>query len=164
MLKRISTIIFSVVTIFVMGQSKIDYKKPGAPIPPFAVQSLSGNTIINSSLVKGRPVIIMLFSPQCDHCQHALDSLRGMTALFRKTQLLPAVEARNKPLLKDFMIKNGFDKVPLFRNAGSDNGSLVYNIYSYGLLPQFNIYNEQHKLVKTFTGNFPMDSLRMFIK
>ncbi len=108
--------------------------------------------------------MLMIFSPQCDHCERMLDTLKGMAGNFKKTQLLLVCEARNKGFLKDFVKKTELAKYPAFGNAGWDGGNLIYDLYTYQLLPQVNVYGANHKLVRTFTGVFPMDSLRQFIQ
>jgi hypothetical protein len=151
-------------TVFAsLAQSGMDYKTKGAPLPPFSLEKANGSLITNKVLQKGKPVLLMIFSPQCDHCEHTIDSLRNMPGSFAHMQLLLVTEARNKPELKGFLKKTGLDASPAFRNLGLDKSNLIPYIYTYQLLPQFNIYDAKHKLVKSFAGNFPLDSLRMFI-
>jgi hypothetical protein len=145
------------------AQPRVDFKVKGAPMPPFSLEKANGSTITNKVLQKGKPVLLMIFSPQCEHCEHTIDSLKNMTGSFAHTQLLLVTEARNKPELKGFLKKTGLDTSRVFRNVGLDKSNLIPYIYTFQLLPQFNIYNAQHKLVKSFAGNFPLDSLRMFI-
>ena len=146
------------------AQVRQDYRKKGAPIPPFIIQQLNGKQFSNSVLKPGKPVLLAIFSPQCDHCALALDTLQHFGAKLNNTRIILVTEARNKPHLKEFLTTHGFDTVAAFRQAGIDKGNLIYDIYTYGLLPQFNIYNAQHKLVKSFSGTFPMDSLKMFLR
>lgn len=141
-----------------------DYKKKGSPIPPFVIEQPDGRLINHTLLQKGKPAVIAIFSPQCDHCAAMLDTLRAMAPLFRNRQLVLVTEARNKDFMKDFLSKHGYDKEPLYRNIGWDKGNLIYFLYTYALLPQFNVYDANHKLVKTFTGAFPLDSLRMVLR
>ena len=163
MKKGIAVILYLLLVFPAIAQPKTDYRKKGAPIPPFVIEQLNGRLLTNAILEKGKPVIVVIFSPQCDHCANALDTLKGMDAALKNTQLILLTEAVHKPFLKDFLVKHSYDKDPLFKNTGLDKGNLVYYIYTYGLLPQFNMYNAQHRLVKTFTGIFPMDSLKMFL-
>lgn len=150
------------VTVSGLAQSRVDYKKTGAPIPPFAIKRTNGKVVSNAVLQKGKPVLVAIFSPECEHCERALDTLHQDTAL-KSIQAIWVTQAVHEAKLKPFMIRTGFDKDPLFRNMGTEQSNLVFSIYTYGLLPQFNVYSRQHKLVKTFTGIFPLDSLKMYL-
>jgi thiol-disulfide isomerase/thioredoxin len=163
MKKGLALVFCLMLCAFAGAQTRPDYRKKGAPVPPFIIEQANGKQFGNSVLKPGKPVLIAIFSPQCDHCSLALDSLQHFGKRLDKTQVVLVTEARNKPELKKFLKDQGFDTVAAFRQAGIDKGNLIYDIYTYGLLPQFNIYNAQHKLVKSFTGNFPLDSLKMFL-
>ena len=163
MKRGIAAIFCVLLACSVIAQPKVDYRKKGASIPPFVIEQLNGRLLTNSILKKGKSVVLVIFSPLCDHCATALDTLQRFGESLKNTQLILLTEAFNKPDLQNFLPTHGFDKEPLFKNIGLDRGNLVSYIYTYGLLPQFNVYNTQHKLVKTFTGIFPMDSLKMFL-
>ncbi len=141
-----------------------DYKKIGAALPPFALQTVAGKVITNASLPKGKPTVVMIFSPQCDHCERAMDTLSTLQPGIRSTQFVCVVEPRNADLLGPFMKRSGFDTTALFRRTGVDKGNLIYFLYRQVLLPQYNVYSAGGKLLKTFTGNTPIDSLRMYLK
>lgn len=140
-----------------------DFKSKGAAIPPFVLEKTNGTTFTNTVLKPGKPVMLMIVSPGCDHCEHMIDSIKHFLPRMTNTQVVLVTEARNKPNLADFMKKTGMDKMPLFKNAGYDKSNLIYFIYSSNLLPQINFYNSQHKLVRSFSGTFPVDSLKPFI-
>jgi spore coat protein CotF len=145
------------------AQTNVDYKATGAAMPIFVLEKANGKMITNQTLQKNKPVVMMIFSPQCEHCEHTIDSLKTMTDRFARTQLVMITEARNQPELKGFLKKTGLDTARVFKNLGMDRSNLIPYIYTYQLLPQFNIYNAKHKLVKSFAGNFPLDSLRMYL-
>lgn len=145
-------------------QAAVNYRKPGAAVPSFRLNRPAGGTVTNKVLRPGRPFMFLIFSPQCDHCAEALDSLRSVPELQPETDLVLVVEARNKPYLKAFMTKHRFDTVSQFRNIGFDSGRLIANIYNYGMLPQFSIYNNKHRFVRSFSGIFPLDSLRPYLR
>lgn len=164
MKKMLGILLLSLPTVLLSAQPKVNYKKAGAAIPPFVLEQPNGQPLTNTALKAGKPLLLMIFSPDCEHCAMKLDTLKGLTGIFKTTQMLLVTELRNKPNLNSFLKKKGFDKVPLFRKAGLDRGDLISNIYTYQLLPQYNFYNAKGRLVKTFTGNAPVDSLRMYIR
>ncbi len=141
-----------------------DYRKAGAGVPAFVLNRPAGGTVTNKVLRPGKPFMFLIFSPQCEHCALALDSLRRVPEFRPETDLVLVVEARNKPYLADFMTKHGFDTVAEFRHIGFDSGRLISQIYNFGMLPQFSIYNARHKFVRSFSGIFPLDSLKPYLR
>lgn len=140
-----------------------DFKKTGSGIPPFVLEKVDGTTFDNSILKPGRPVMVMIVSPGCDHCEHMIDSMKQFFPKFKNTQIVLATEMRNKPNLKDFMKKTGLTANPLFRYAGYEKSNLIFFIYNSNMLPQINFYNSKHKLVKSFGGSFPIAEIEQYI-
>ena len=148
-----------------VAQKEVDYKKKGAPLPPFKLELTKKDEVVtNAHLKAGKPVMMMIFSPECDHCEHMIDSLKGISDMFKTTQLVLVAEARNKEHMKKFTAKTGISGLPLFQNIGVDKSNLIYYVYTQKILPQINFYDSKFKLVKTFDGNYPLDSVKMFIK
>jgi len=147
-----------------MVPNQPDYRKIGAPLPPFVLQKTTGGAFTNTNLKPGKPVMMMIFSPQCEHCAYTIDSIKNNAALFKNTQLVLVAEDRNKQYMKGFISKVNIGANPLFKNIGTERGNLVYYIYNYQILPQVNFYNSNNKLEKSFTGTAPFDSLKMYIK
>lgn len=143
---------------------QLAYRKKGAPIPPFVLEKTLGGTLTNTNLKKGKPVMMMIFHPLCDHCNWVIDSLKHNQSLFQNTQLVLVAEDRNKEYMKGFIEKAGLKDNVLFKNIGTERGNLIYYIYTYELLPQVNFYDKNYKLVHSFTGKAPFDSLKMFIQ
>ena len=147
-----------------MVPNQPDYRKIGAPMPPFVLQKTAGGTFTNTNLKPGKRTMLMIFSPQCEHCAYTIDSLKRNAAMFKNTQFVLVAEDRNKQYMKDFIRKADIGSHPLFKNTGTEKGNLIYYIYNYQVLPQVNFYNSNNKLEKSFTGTAPFDSLKMYIK
>ena len=147
-----------------MVPNQPDYRKIGAPMPPFVLQKTAGGTFTNTNLKPGKRTMLMIFSPQCEHCAYTIDSLKRNAAMFKNTQFVLVAEDRNKQYMKDFIRKADIGSHPLFKNTGTEKGNLIYYIYNYQVLPQVNFYNRNNKLEKSFTGTAPFDSLKMFIR
>ena len=143
---------------------KPDYRKPGAALPPFRLQNEKGAFITNNNLAPNKPVVIMIFSPECDHCVHFLDSIRTIAPAFHKYQTILVTEKRHDEEFKKWRKEKGIDIGSLFQYSGWDISNLIYFIYTYKMLPQINIYNSKQKLVHSFASSFPLDSLKMYIK
>lgn len=145
-------------------KEQLMYRKKGAPIPPFVLEKTMGGTFTNTKLKPGKPVMLMIFHPLCDHCNYVIDSLKKYESSFKNTQLLLVAEDRNKDYMKDFIEKTGIRDNVLFKNIGTEKGNLIWYLYTYEILPQVNFYDKNYKLVHSFTGKAPFDSLKMFIQ
>ncbi|HRO42608.1 MAG TPA: redoxin domain-containing protein [Flavipsychrobacter sp.] len=145
-------------------KEQLAFRKKSAPIPPFLLQKSSGGVMTHTQLKPEKPVMLMIFHPLCDHCNYVIDSLKKYQPLFKNTQLVMVAEDRNKEYMKAFIDKTGIKDNVLFKNIGTEKGNLIYYLYTYEVLPQVNFYDKNHKLVHSFTGKAPFDSLKMFIK
>lgn len=152
------------VSIASFGQQKIDYKKRGAPIPEFYINRTDGGYIIPSQLKKGKPVMIMIFSPECDHCGHMVDSLKMIRKQFKTTQLILVAEERNKKLMEGFIEHEDIKEDALFKNIGTNKGELIAAIYTNKILPQITFYDANHKLVKILDGNYTLEDVKRYVK
>ncbi len=145
------------------AQDRTDYRVKGAPIPRFVIEPVKGGVFTNTVLKPGKPVLLVIFSPQCEHCERALDTLKGMGARLKGTQIVLVTQPIHQPQMSGFLEKSGLGKNPAFRNMGVDRSNLIYSIYAQDMLPQFNIYDSKHRLVRTFSGIFPLDSLKPYL-
>lgn len=155
---------FMVCSGIAFAQQPTEYQKKGAPLPKFIIEKTAGGTFTNANLNPGKPVMVMIFGPECDHCEHMVDSLKNIASMFKNTQLVMVAEDRNKKYMDAFIKKTGIASIPLFKNIGTNKGELIFAIYTYKVLPQITFYDGKHKLVKIFDGNYPLDSVKMFIK
>ncbi|MBS1782903.1 MAG: redoxin domain-containing protein [Bacteroidetes bacterium] len=146
------------------NKEQLNYRKKGARIPPFVLEKTLGGTFTNINLKPNKPVMLMIFHPLCEHCSYTFDSLRKYKSQFKNTQLVMVAEDRNKDYMKGFIKKMNLKNEPLFQNIGTEKGNLIYYLYTYEVLPQVNFYDKNYKLIQTFTGRSPFDSLKMFIQ
>jgi hypothetical protein len=149
--------------VSVTAQQKIDFKKKGSPLPNFYLQRTDGGYLIPGHLKKGKPIMVMIFSPECEHCGHVTDSLKQMRTLFKNTQIVMVAEERNKHLMKGFVEHEALKNDPLFKNIGVDN-NLIIALYTNEILPQLIFYDAHHKLVKIFDGQYKLEEVKPYIK
>ena len=147
------------------AQQKVDYTKKGAPMPNFYVNRTDGGYVIPSLLKKGAAVLIMMFSPECEHCAHTIDSLKSIRSLFKTTQILLVAEERHKDLMQGFIEHENLKDDPLFKYIGTNKGELIAAIYTNKILPQLNFYDANHKLVKILDGNeYHLEDVKKYAK
>lgn len=149
---------------FPLFAQKTDYKKPGAPIPMFVLQKSNGGYLIPSHLKKNKPVMIMIFSPQCEHCGTVIDSLKNIRTAIKETQMIFVAEERNKEFMQGFIAHEGIGADALFKNIGVNKGELIAALYTHKILPQLIFYDEHHQLVKILDGQYGFEEVRKYLK
>ncbi len=144
--------------------AKTDYKVVGAPLPPFRVVTPSGRSITNADVPAGRHFFLMIFNPTCDHCEDVTRNLELSHNRFAEGQLLLTATAGMMPYMEFFGNTTKVFSYPNFK-VGVDSANLIDRIYSYGNLPQINVYSPAGKLLKTFNGGeTTIDSLAPYLR
>jgi thiol-disulfide isomerase/thioredoxin len=141
----------------------IDHKAPGAPLPEFIVRTIDGKLITNKDMQYNANLFLMIFNPTCGHCEEMTEMLEKNIALFSKTKLLLVATAPMQPYMKDFQDHHHIAQYPAIRVA-CDSTKLIDKLFSYKMLPQINIYDKDRKLIRSFYGDTPIDSLKDYIQ
>lgn len=140
----------------------IDYKQMGAPLPAIRAVTEEKTQVTNSDLKGDGNVLLMLFNPTCDHCIDMTSLMQQNIFLFKKTKVLLMASANMMPYLSYFKNTVKASEFPSFKVA-IDSAKAIDVLFNYVTLPQINIYSPDHKLIKTFNGDVPIDSLKGYI-
>ena len=57
-------------------------------IPPFKMQLTNGKTFDTKDLPKGKPVVIIYFAPDCEHCQTLMNAVFKQINNFKKVEMV----------------------------------------------------------------------------
>ncbi len=101
--------------------------------------------------------MIMLFSPDCEHCQHETEDIFAHMDELKKVQI---VMSTTMPFDKMLEFYNKYD-LKRFDNiiVGRDIGyffPVFYNIHS---LPFLAFYNKKKELISVFSGSLPVEKV-----
>ncbi len=168
-------------------QGGIDYTKPGALLPYFRLKVADTILITPADKKEGRrkkdqpePLVavkatltgadlngntnlfIMLFSPTCEHCAAETGLLEQHIELFKNNKLVLVTNPRMQADLPEFIKKQHTLDYPQL-TVGYDDSEYIKETFIYETLPQINIYSKERKLLKTYTGDIPIDSLRAYL-
>ena len=138
------------------------YKYMYAPMPPIRAITEQRKEITNADLKGEGNTLLMMFNPTCEHCSDMTLLMEKNIFLFKKTKILYIAAAGMMPYLDYFKNTTKFDQFPSIQ-VGIDSAKTIDVLYNAVTLPQINIYNPEHKLIKTFNGDTPLDSLKMYI-
>ena len=120
--------------------------------PPPSVLLLPDTTTkwhLKAKLEKDKPLLIMFFSPECDHCKHETEELIKNINKFKGIQI---VMATTMPFgdMKAFATKYKLAKYGI--TVGRDIAYTMPPYYEMKNLPYLAFYDKNKKLISTFEG------------
>jgi len=139
-----------------------DYSQPSykrfPTFPPVKLLMQDSTTVFSKeNLPKKTAVLLMIFNPGCDHCQHETEELIKNMNSFKKIQI---VMATVMPIaeMKTFIEKYNLAK---YKNivVGKDQHFFLPGFYMINSLPYLAMYDKQGKLLSTFEGTMKMEDL-----
>jgi len=108
-------------------------------------------------LQKNKPLLIILFNPDCDHCKHEtveiiqnIDQLKDVQIVMATTMTLDAMRA----FYERYDLRR-FDNI----HVGQDTKYTLPSFYQNRLLPYLAIYDKNGSLLNTFEGSRKIDDL-----
>lgn len=119
--------------------------------------------ITQEDLNNGANLFVMMFNPNCSHCEDMTEEIEKYNKYFVKSKLVMVAHKTNKILLPNFIRSFRINDYP-FMYIGADSMNFNDNAYMFKALPQINIYDHNRKLIKYYAGDIPMDSLSAYIE
>jgi thiol-disulfide isomerase/thioredoxin len=127
-------------------------------VPPFKLLAVDSVTLYSkANLPKNKPVLVMLFSPACEHCQLETEQLVRNADDYRKIQIIMASTA---PLseIKEFYNQYKLSTIPGIL-VGRDVDAILPGFYMLSHFPYHALYDKKGKLLTTFEGSVTMDKI-----
>jgi thiol-disulfide isomerase/thioredoxin len=118
--------------------------------------------LTNEDFDNGANLMVMMFNPTCSHCEDETELLEKNIFVFKKTKIILLANQMMWEYIPNFAKSFHVSEYPTI-TIGSDS-SFINKVFLYQALPQINIYNTKRKLIKTFTGEVIIDSLRKYIE
>ncbi|MDZ4796443.1 MAG: thioredoxin [Bacteroidota bacterium] len=157
-MKKINAALISLlITTAMMAQNdsiQPPYKK--FPIYPPVKLLLPDNTsyFSKADLDKKSPVMLMLFNPQCEHCQHETEALTTHIENFKHIQIIMATSMPFDSMMA-FRERYHLEK---YKNivVGQDTHYFLSTFFMIRSLPFLAFYNKKKELISVFEGGMPM--------
>lgn len=149
---------------------KINYKEIGAPMPPFMLKTLHNKIFTDDYLTQkdvdnGANLFVIMFNPTCEHCQDETVLLTRNLEMFKKSKIMLMAAYAMENYMEYFTNVTNIDKYPSIAvTIDNDQTKFIDKTFVYKSLPQINIYDKDRKLVKIFTSDTPIDSLKPYIQ
>jgi thioredoxin-related protein len=127
-------------------------------IPAFTTYKAPDSTVFTKKNVqKGKPVLLMIFSPDCGHCQNVTTEITKNIEHFGKVQILMFTWLPYSEMISFYKTYKIAD-YPQIDLAWDPKYFFLpyYHVQSY---PKLVVYDKKGKYVKEFQGNIKIDDV-----
>ena len=131
-------------------------KNPG--IPPFKLLQVdSVHFITKDDIKKNHKVLLMFFSPECEHCKHQMRDIQSNYSRFKDIEI---VMATFQPFEEMHTFYENFH-IAEFPNIlmGRDEKYLLPPYYRMQSLPFLALYDKKGQFITKFEGNQQIDTI-----
>jgi len=132
-------------------------------VPSFKLTNMADSSYFTKdNLKKNTATIIMLFCPDCEHCQHETKELTAKIKLFKKAQIVMA-----SPLDYDYIKKFYTEyKIADYPNItmGRDPSYFLGTFYKVRSFPAIFVYDKKGNYVMSFSGSAPVEAIAAALK
>ena len=127
-------------------------------IPPFQLLKMdSSSYFTKNDLKKNRPVLIMLFNPDCEHCKHETEEIIKNIDQLKDVQIVMAT-MMGFDAMKSFYEKYDLQKFDNI-HVGKDTKYTLPTFYQIRFMPYLAMYDKKGNLITTFEGSMKIDEL-----
>lgn len=159
MKKVITVFAFVIVAIAAFAQNNTEPAYKRFPtLPPLKILLTDSTTwYTKANIPAKKATMIMVFDPECDHCQHETEEIVKNIDKFKDITIVMASPAQL------FKIKSFYAKYNLkrFKNIvmGRDTGFVLPTFYKLSNLPFLAFYNKKGDLIDVFEGNLSIPKI-----
>lgn len=153
-LSSISVLLFVVIALCGFVSTKQFQKR----LPTFSMKLTNGHTVSTNNLPSDKPIVLIYFSPDCDHCQLLMKDFFKRIAAFKKTQIIMisfepisalGVFEKNFQTHKYANLEVGSEVVPLY----------LQKFYQLQHTPFTALYDKNKNLIVSYKNVTPLQSL-----
>ncbi len=148
----------------VLGKIAIGQKLPAAltakypNLPPFSINKVPDSSRFEkTNLQKNKAVMLMVFSPDCDHCQHKVKEIQDNIKLFKNIQIV-LISNLGYNYINRFYKEFNLAKYPSII-MGMDYKYVIGNYFTISSVPAIFLYNKNGQFVKAFDRDVPVQKI-----
>ncbi len=127
-------------------------------VPPFTLYKAPDSTKFTKDDLAGKKkTLLIIFSPDCDHCQHETKALTDTIKAFKKIQIVMATYLPYAEMMKFYTDYN----IAAYPNItmGWDKSFFLPPFFKLNSLPFMALYDKKGKLITTFEGTVAMKKI-----
>ncbi len=162
-------LLFSLFTLFVFSSfaqtdsAKIPPYKRFPTLPPVQILLSDSSTMYTKAQIpNGKPVLIMIFSPDCSHCQHETEELVAHMDELKNVQIV-MITFHPLWMMNDFISNYGLAKYPNIV-VGKDINYITPGFYGISNIPYLAMYDKKGNLIEGFEGSLPIPKVVEILK
>lgn len=135
----------------------------GYPLPQFSLLLTdSATSFTKANLPKGKQVLVMLFSPDCDHCKKETETIKANIKDFKNTHVL-MVTSQSFEKMRAFYKEYGLADFKGI-TVGHDPRFFFPTYYKIKFFPFLVFYDKKDQYRKHFEGNAKWEELKVLLK
>ena len=120
-------------------------------IPPFNMILSDGVTYYNASNIdKTKPLMIVYFDPECQHCQHYTQDIVKHIKKLANVQIVMICAAPGMPPVKNFVTNFGLNKYTNIKVGTEGIYQATLHFYHVDVTPFTALYNSKGELLKYY--------------
>ena len=127
-------------------------------IPNFTIYKAPDSTVYtNDDLEKNKPTLLMIFSPECGHCQNETKELEKYIDHFKNVQILMVTWLPYSEMMAFYHNFNiaSYPEITM----GWDKKDFFLPYYHVQMYPDLVVYNKHGKYVNSFSGEIKLDDV-----
>ena len=131
-------------------------KNPG--IPPFRLLEVDSVTYLTKEVLKkNQLVMLMFFSPECEHCKHQMRDILDNFSQFKDIQIVMATFQPFNEMKAFYTYFRIGDHANI--HMGRDEHYMLPPFFRMQSLPYLALYDKKGQLIAHFEGNQKIDTL-----
>lgn len=125
-------------------------------LPDVAFNSLTGIPVNLQSFDQSKPLALVYFHPECEHCQYEAQEIGQNAATFSNCQLVMITHDDSLQRVKSFCETNNLWEVDNIEVL-IDTGNQFKTVFGKAVIPSVYIYGTDRKLKKQYLGETRID-------
>ncbi len=131
-------------------------------LPSFTMQLTNGKTVAAKDMLTGKPLLLIYFSPDCEHCQKLITQILSKKNQFKKVNILLITFF---PLKDAITFENNY-RIKTYPNitvATETQPLYLRKYYSLQHTPFTALFNDKGKLIIFYKDETPVNELTRLI-
>lgn len=122
-------------------------------LPAFNIWLMDSFNYFNTyNIPKGRPSLLILFDPECKHCQSLTKELMAGMDSISNIDMYWFTLNKSMTVIRNFCADNHFADHPNIKAVGRDYEMFSLDFFEVNSLPDLALYDENKKIVHLFEG------------
>lgn len=155
-MKYLFTVLFIAFAIISKAQQPLYLQQKTPPPSVLLLTDSATKWNLKAKLQKDKPLFLIFFSPECDHCKHETEALIKNIDKFKGIQI---VMATTMPFGEMKKFADHYKLLSHGITVGRDIAYVIPPYYEMKSLPYLAFYDKNKKLISTFEGSMGIPSI-----